>query len=152
MAVTVVGMLAALTSSVQSQEFTSPDDLLSTLYQAYLSAPVTNFEPYFSDRLTAEMAGGRLDRRVLQGLGADPLLGGERASLVTMFNLDTIEPEGLTATSVASFQSGGKPVTIRFQLVREDDHGWQIDHIKGQSGDFSWCSSDLIAAARASPP
>lgn len=141
-------LLALLAPSVQAQEFVSPDDLLSTLYEAYLSAPVTNFEPYFSARLTAQMAGGRLDQRALRRLGIDPILGGDDSSLLTFFNLDTMETEGLTATSVARFRSAGQPVTIIFELVREEDHGWQIDHIRGQSGNVSWCSNDLIAAVQ----
>lgn len=143
-----VALLSLLAPGAHAQEFVSPDDLLSTLYQAYLSAPVTNFEPYFSESLTAEMNGGRLNRQALQQLGIDPILGSDDASLVTFFNLDTIETEGLTATSVASFRSAGQPVTITFELVREEEHGWQIDHIRGQSGDVSWCSNDLIAAAQ----
>jgi hypothetical protein len=57
-----------------------------------------------------------------------------------------METEGLTATSAASFRSAGQPVTITFELVREQGHGRQIDHISGQSEDVSWCSNDLVAA------
>jgi hypothetical protein len=146
----VATVFALLAPSVQAQEFVSPEDLLSTLYQAYLSAPLTNFEPYFSESLTAEMEGGRLDSQALQRLGFDPILGSDHPSLVTFFNLDTMQMKGLTATSVASFRSAGQPVTITFELLREEDHGWQIDHISGQSGSASWCSNDLVAAMR--PP
>jgi hypothetical protein len=141
--------IAALSApSAQAQEFQSPEDLLSTLYQSYLSAPVTNFEPYFSDRLTAEMSGGRLNAKTLQRLGVDPIMGSDGPSLMTVFNLETMETKGLTATSVASFRNNGEPVTISFELVHEHEHGWQIDHISGQSGDVSWCSSDLVAAVQ----
>ena len=142
-------VFALLAPTAQAQEFVSPDDLLSTLYQAYLSAPVTNFEPYFSETLTAETNGGRLDQNALQRLGFDPILGSEHPSLVTFFNLDTLETKGLTATSVASFRSSGESVTITFDLVREPDYGWQIDHISGQSGNVKWCSNDLVAAVHA---
>lgn len=142
----VIPLVILLAPNVQAQEFSSPEDLLSTLYQAYLFAPVTNFEPYFSDRLTAEMSGGRLDAKTLQLLGVDPIMGSEEPSLVTVFNLETIETKRLTASSVASFRNRGEPVTISFELVHEQEHGWQIDHISGQSGDVSWCSSDLVAA------
>ncbi len=141
----IATLIALLAPSASAQEFVSPEDLLSTLYHAYLSAPVTNFEPYFSETLTAETNGGRLDQQALQRLGFDPILGNDHPSLVTFFNLDTLETEGLTATSVASFRSAGKPVAITFHLVREDDHGWQIDHISGRSGDVTWCSNDFVA-------
>ena len=65
----VAVVLALLAPSVQAQEFVSPEDPLSTLYQAYLSAPVTNFEPNFSESLTAQMNGGQLDSQALQRLG-----------------------------------------------------------------------------------
>jgi hypothetical protein len=148
---TSIPVVALLASSVQAQQFSSPEDLLSTLYQAYLSAPVTNFEPYLSDRLTAEMNGGRLDTKTLQRLGIDPIVGSDEPSLVTVFNLETVETKGLTASSVASFRNHGERVTISFELVHEHEHGWQIDHISGQSGDVSWCSSDLVAAVQGAP-
>jgi hypothetical protein len=143
--------VALFAPRAQAQEFSSPEDLLSTLYRAYLSAPVTNFEPYFSDRLTAEMSGGRLGPQTLHRLGVDPIIGSHEPSLVTVFNLDTVAKRGLTATSTASFRNNGDLVTINFDLVREDAHGWQIDHISGQSGDLSWCSSDLVAAVQDVP-
>ena len=144
----VAALIALSAPGVQAQEFVSPDDLLSTLYNAYLSAPVTNFEPYFSQTLTAELNGGRLDNEALLRLGFDPILGSDHPSLVTLFNLDTVDTEGLTATSVVSFKSAGRPVTITFELVREEDHGWQIDHISGQAGGVSWCSDDLVTAVQ----
>ncbi len=144
----VAVVFALLAPSVQAQEFVSPEDLLSTLYQAYLSAPVTNFEPYFSESLTAQMNGGQLDSQALQRLGFDPILGSDHPSLVTFFNLDTMATEGLSATSVASVRSAGQPVTITFELVREEKYGWQIDHIRGQFGSVDWCSNELVAAVQ----
>jgi hypothetical protein len=143
-----LGFLLAVQSG-QAQEFASPEDLLTTLYRAYLLAPITNLEPYFSDELSAQMSGGRLDGQVMRQLGFDPILGLDEPALVTTFNLNTIDSNDLTATSVARFYNGGKPVKITFALVRETDHGWQIDHMSGQAAGVSWCSNDLVAAARA---
>jgi hypothetical protein len=136
-------------TAAHGQEFTSPDDLLSSLYFNYLSGqPVTNFEPYFSDRLTSEMGSGQVPPDALEQLGFDPISGMGKPQVMTVFNLDTIEAKGLTAISTASFRAGGQLVTIKFDLVHEQRHGWQIDHISGTAGDVSWCSSDLIAAVR----
>ena len=142
--------MAFLVSPVPAQEFTSPDDLLSSLYSGYLSGgAVTNFEPYFSDRLTEEMDGARVPREALGRLGFDPITGMDQPRLMTVFNLETLATEGLTATSVASFRADGVLFTINFELVREQRHGWQIDHISGKAGDVSWCTNDLVAAMQA---
>lgn len=144
----ILAAITLLVHNVQAQEFGSPEDLLSTFYQAYLSAPITNFEPYFSSRLTKEMNGGRLDNGALQRLGFDPITGANEPTLVTVFDLETTEAVGLTATSIATFRSGSELVTVSFELVREH-HGWQIDHISGRAGDRSWCTNDLVAAVQA---
>jgi hypothetical protein len=136
-------------TAAHGQEFTSPDDLLSSLYFNYLSGqPVTNFEPYFSDSLTAEMGGGLVPVKAVKQLGFDPISDMDKPELMTVFNLDTFEAKGLTATSTASFRTDGQLVTIKFDLVHERRHGWQIDHISGTAGDLSWCSNDLVAAVR----
>lgn len=146
----VTALMAFLVSAVPAQEFTSPDDLLSSLYSEYLSGrAVTNFEPYFSDRLTAEMDGARVPREALRRLGFDPITGMGQRRLMTVFNLENLATEGLTATSMASFRADGELFTIEFGLVREDRHGWQIDHISGKAGDVVWCTNDLVAAMRA---
>lgn len=41
-----------------------------------------------------------------------------------------------------------EPVTITFELVREEEYGWQIDHIRGQFGSVDWCSNELVAAVQ----
>lgn len=146
----VLFTLILLMPAARGQEFTSPDDLLSSLYLNYLSGQaVTNFEPYFSDRLTAEMGGGNVPPDAFRQLGFDPISGAGEPHLMTVFNLDTVsEAKGLTATTTASFRTDGQSVTIKFDLVHEQRHGWQIDHISGTAGDAAWCSNDLIAAIR----
>ena len=132
-----------------AQQFTSPEDLLSSLYYAYLSGQgVDNLEPYFSDRLTEEMQGGRLDAQAVQRLGFDPMTGTTDPGLITLFNLESPGSGALTAEAVATFNNDNVPVWIEFSLVYEDIHGWQIDHIAGKAGDVSWCSKDLVAAVR----
>ena len=149
--VLLAALTMASTAHAQAQQFTSPDDLLSTLYEAYRSGrSVDYFEPYFSDRLAREMSGARVTSEVLQRLGLDPISGSHKPGLITVFNLATVESGSITAETVASFWNAGVPVSITFDLVFEDEAGWQIDHMSGVAGDKSWCSGDLIAAARAS--
>ena len=149
----ILSAMTLLVSIAQGQEFTSPEDLLSSLYYEYLSGrAVTNFEPYFSNRLTAETNGAQLPPEALGRLGFDPLTGMDQPRLMTIFNLETLDTRGLTATSIASFTVDGVVVTINFELVREQRHGWQIDHISGKAGDVTWCSNDLIAAVRGAKP
>ena len=107
---------------------------------------VTNFEPYFSDNLTEETHGAQVPRAALKKLGLDPITGLSEPHLMTVFNLETLPTTGPTATSIATFRADGVVFTIRFELVHEAVHGWQIEHINGKAGEVSWCTDDLIAA------
>lgn len=148
-----LAILAAPPQSVLAQQFTSPNDLLSALYDQYLGGyAVTNFEPYFSDNLTQETNGAKVPREALKKLGLDPVTGLSEPQLMTTFNLETVETSGPTATSIASFRADGKAYTITFELVHEALHGWQIDHISGKVGDVTWCTNDLIAAVVGAAP
>ena len=148
-----LALLVALPQSVLAQQFTSPDDLLSALYNQYLGGqPVTNFEPYFSDDLTEDTNGAQVPRAALKKLGLDPITGLSDPHLMTTFHLETVETSGPTATSIASFRADGKTYTITFELVHEALHGWQIDHISGKAGEVTWCTNDLIAAVVGAAP
>ncbi len=139
--------IVSLTNSSQAQEFTSPSDLLSALYNQYLGGyAVSNFEPYFSDSLTQATHGAQVPRAALKKLGLDPITGLSEPHLMTTFNLETVDTSGPRATSIATFNADGKAYTITFELVHEELHGWQIDHISGKAGDITWCTNDLIAA------
>jgi hypothetical protein len=148
-----IAALFLTTSSLHAQEFTSPDDLMSALYNQYLGGqPVTNFEPYFSDDLTEKTHGAKVPQAALKKLGLDPITGMSEPHLMTVFNLETLETTGPTATSTATFKADGTVFVITFGLVHEADHGWQIEHISGKAGETSWCTNDLIAAIGSSAP
>lgn len=60
-------------------------------------------------------------------IGADPFLNGQDGE-VKGLSFDTIPAAAGKATVLANFRSFGKPVTVRFQMVRENG-GWRIDDI-----------------------
>lgn len=147
------GIAIAVASSctetiAQDQQFSSPQDLLSSLYEVVLfgQQPSAYYAPFFSQRLTALLSGGILGPEKFATLGFDPLTGFTGTSLVTVFNLETMREGPLTAEAVASFRADNVPVTIRFSLIREAAEGWQIDDLRGTSGEREWTLSDLIDA------
>ena len=135
----------------QDQQFSSPRDLLSSLYEVVLfgSQPTAYYSPFFSDRLTALLSPGILGPEEFRTLGFDPLTGFTGTSLVTVFNLETVDEGLLTAKAVATFRADNVPVTITFSLVREAAEGWQIDDLRGTSGEREWALSELINAVKA---
>lgn len=60
-------------------------------------------------------------------IGADPFLNGQDGE-VKKLSFDTIPVAAGKATVQANFRSFGKPVTVLFQMVRENG-GWRIDDI-----------------------
>lgn len=131
-----------------AEQFSSPTDLLSTLYEAYLTqGGVTNLEPYFSDRLTQAMGGARLSPEVMETLGVDPLVGASGANL-TLLQIGEDAEDDKRAVVDVSFHNRALPVQLRFELVREPVYGWQIDHLEGKTGDVSWCSRSLVEASK----
>lgn len=63
-------------------------------------------------------------------IGADPFLNGQDGEIKKL-SLDTIPVAAGKATVVASFRSFGKPVTVQFEMIRENN-GWRIDDIVDQ--------------------
>jgi len=138
-------------AEAQGQKFTSPDDVLSSLYEMYLwGGSVRNFGPFFSDRLTEELRGGRIDSDALGKLGFDPITGTTSPRLLTTFHLKGVNQTATEATTVATFSNNGIPVTITFELIYEPANGWQIDHLSGTAGDVEWCSGTFVKAVQAS--
>lgn len=60
-------------------------------------------------------------------IGADPFLNGQDGE-IRKLSLDTIPVAAGKATVIATFRSFGKPVTVQFQMLRENG-GWRIDDI-----------------------
>lgn len=60
-------------------------------------------------------------------IGADPFLNGQDGE-VKKLSLDTIPVAAGKATVMATFRSFGRPVTARFEMLRENG-GWRIDDI-----------------------
>lgn len=140
--------LVTTAASSLAQEFTSPQDVLTSLYEVILfgRAPLTEFEPYFTDRLSAAMAGGRLDLSTFRKLGFDPMTGVTNSDLVTVFRLETTQEAEIAAKAVATFNAGATPVRIEFELVWEPNHGWQIDQLQGTAGDVRWTNQAFVEA------
>jgi hypothetical protein len=148
--VLVFASAAILPIEASAQEFTSPKDLLSSLYEVVLwgKRPMTDFEPFFSDQLTAAMAGGRLGEKQLQTLGFNPMTGVTNGELITRFEIDTAHASSTRATAIAKFNAGDVPVVITFDLIREQQHGWQINQLSGTSGQYRWDTSDWVEATK----
>ena len=134
-----------------AQQFTSPEDLLATLYDAYLTAGVTSLEPYFSDELTQAMGDARITPAIMEAIGVDPLVGAEGA-VITRFKLQSEPGEGERTAVEVAFHNRQTPVWLKFELVNEDKYGWQIDHLEGKSGEVTWCSRSIVAASNAKNP
>ena len=149
----LVAVAVALTSAAAwAQEFTSPEDLLGTLYGVYLAGgSVDRLDPYFSDRLTAALSTAHLNVDIVRLLGLVALTGTEAPGVLTVFNLQSAT-EAFTAEAVVSFRNGDGPVSVTFDLGLESADGWQIDHIKGVSGTTSWCSGEMMAKAQLASP
>ena len=144
---TLICALLLVRPAAAQQQFNSPEDLLGTLYSAYMLNGVSNLEPYFSDRLAQEMGNARLSPEILASMGVDPLVGAEGGNLTLLkIESDTEDEERVVGT--VTFHNRLVPVHLTFELVNEAVEGWQIDHLSGVSGKITWCSQSLIAAAK----
>lgn len=144
----VIAMSLLGASPGSAEQFSSPTDVLSTLYEAYLTqGGVTNLEPYFSDRLTKAMGEGRLSPEIMEAMGVDPLVGASGANLTLLQIGEDGDSENRAVVNV-SFNNRALPVQLRFELVREPVYGWQIDHLEGKTGDVSWCSRSIVEASK----
>lgn len=81
-------------------------------------------EPFARDDLYQKESGD------MGNIGADPFLNGQ-AGQIKKLSLDTIPVAAGKATVVASFRNLGRPVTVHFQMERENG-GWRIDDIVDQ--------------------
>jgi hypothetical protein len=132
----------------QAQEFSSPLDVVGTLYGTYfLNIPVTDISPYFSERLTARLGGTIIGHDQFRQAGFDPLTG-QLDWDPRGFDLSIVSQTANTAQVQAKFTDSNAPILVTFDLVKEDRYGWQIDHLVGVSDDQTWCSNAIIALAQ----
>jgi hypothetical protein len=130
-----------------AQEFSSPLDVVSTLYGTYfLNVPVRDITPYFSDELTERLGGTIIGHEQFRLAGFDPLTGRLDWD-PRSFKLSLLNQALNTAQVRASFQDGTTTISVTYDLVREDPHGWQIDHIAGEAGELTWCSNSIVSMA-----
>lgn len=76
-------------------------------------------------------------------LGADPFLNGQDGE-VKKLSLDTIPVAAGKATVHASFRSLGKPVSVLFNMVRENG-GWRIDDIVDQIDGKAYSVREMLS-------
>lgn len=138
-------MVSLTPGPVFAQAFTSPLDVVSTLYGTYfLNVPLSDIRPYFSDKLTEQLGGALVGREQFKAAGIDPLTG--RLDWQPRgFDLSVLGQASDTAKVQARFQDGVATTAVTFDLIREKPHGWQIDHIAGTSGDRSWCTNAIVS-------
>lgn len=142
----IAGLMVAwtLASPAAAQQFTSPIDLVETLYDSYFSGlPIDDFDPYLSTDLTSQMA-GKVGVAEFAVLGFDPIVG-EPDWDPRNFTAKLLELEGDKARVEVRFISRGMPVAVTLTLILEQVHGWQIDHIAGLAGERTWCTNDIVA-------
>lgn len=141
--------LAVMTPGLsQAQEFSSPLDVVSTLYGTYfLNVPLTDIRPYFSDRLTTRLGGTIVGNEQFSKAGLDPLTG-QLEWDPRGFDLSIVWQTGDKAKVQAKFIDSTEPIVVTFLLVKEDLHGWQIDHLEGRSGEQTWCTNTIVSMAQ----
>ncbi|MDB5612938.1 MAG: hypothetical protein JWQ22_591 [Devosia sp.] len=141
----VAGILAcSFAAAAQAQKFTSPIDLVETLYSSYFSGLVIDdFDPYLSDELTNQMD-GKVGVSEFQVLGFDPIIGDANWE-PRNFKAELVEQDGNEARVHVSFISRALPISLTLTLTLEPLHGWQIEHIAGVAGDRTWCTNDILA-------
>lgn len=121
-------------------------DVMETLYTAYLSGmEISDLSPYFSDRLTKELGDARISPQIIASMGVDPMIGASDPVL-TQLTIAAGEEVAERAVVEVSFHNRRVPVELKFELVRELVHGWQIDHLEGRSGDIEWNTRSIVSA------
>lgn len=133
-----------IATPTHAQQFTSPSDLVETLYNSYFSGlQIDDFDPYLSDDLTQQMS-GKVGMSEFDALGFDPIVG-VKDWAPRHFEIVPLEATLDKARITVRFESHGLPVSVTLTLIREPAHGWQIDHIAGVAGDRTWCTNTIIA-------
>lgn len=143
-----MGVWLAGVVAPSAQAFTTPSDLVDTLYESYfVGVKIDDFAPYLSEDLTRQIA-GKIGQSHFALLGFDPLV--VDADWAPRHFRSILQSEGGDEAQVeVTFETLNKPVTVRLTLIHEPLHGWQIDHIAGVSGDRTWCTNDIIALSPA---
>ena len=98
-------------------------------------APPPAWRPPHRDRLMSQSLAALFARDDLYQeesgemgqIGADPFLSGQDGEIKKL-SFDTIPVAAGKATVLANFRSFGKPVTVEFKMLRENDR-WRIDDI-----------------------
>lgn len=142
----IVALMMALSCvpAVQAQQFTSPIDLVETLYSSYFSRlTIEDFDPYLSDALTDRM-NGKVGVSEFEVLGFDPIVG-DADWEPRNFRTELIQQDIKQARVHVGFLSHSVPISITLNLVIEPLNGWQIDHIAGVAGSKTWCTNDIVA-------
>jgi hypothetical protein len=142
------GLWIATLVAPLGQQFTSPSDLVNTLYSSYFDGvEIDDFAPYLSDNLTRKMA-GRVGMTQFSALGFDPIVADPHWE-PRHFRAVPLKEAADEAKFQVSFETRGVPVSITMTLIQEAMHGWQIDHIAGVAGDRTWCTNDIVALSPA---
>lgn len=145
----ILGLLSA--GQTHAQEFTTPLDVVGTLYDSYfLGAPPQDIAPYFSDDLTDRLNGQEIGVAQFIATGLDPITG-HLDWKPHSFSIALIDQQPEFAQIAVSFKDAGVPTRIVLDVVLEQDNGWQIDHIAGKAGEATWCTNAIISMARPSP-
>jgi len=92
------------------------------------------------------MGGAALSPEIIASMGVDPLIGAAQPQL-NQLNIAASEGGEERAVVEVRFHNRTVPVELTFELVREREHGWQIDHLRGKSGEVKWCSRSIVEAA-----
>lgn len=146
--VTLALMAATTAASAHDHAFETPRQVLGALYNAYVAGvEIRDFSPYFSARLTSEMNGRVIGQRELAELELEPIVGSSPWQ-INSFQLDVRKRDAAMAEVTVSFTNFGKPVSLSFELVKEPEDGWQIDHIEGSAGERTWCTDTIIGLAQ----
>lgn len=139
------GLFLALTSLAAAQTYDTPDALLQAFYQPYFDGEFYDDEtPFRSERLNAlyEADAQNTPAGEMGALSFDPYIDGQDYDL-TNFVIGAAGIAGDYASADVSFDNFGTPVTLTYELVRENG-GWRIDDVVSNDPDNSYRLSEIF--------
>ncbi|KFL27455.1 hypothetical protein JP74_07700 [Devosia sp. 17-2-E-8] len=143
--IAALGLLLALAAPAFAANYTTPRELLESIYQSYATDTFPeDSEEIYSSHLKGLFAADR--ERTPEGeIGAldfDPFVNGQDYDLADLV-IDEPVVSGETATSTVRFVNLGEKNVLDISMVREAD-GWKIDNVESVEGEVQWKLTEIL--------
>ncbi|MFD1251455.1 MULTISPECIES: DUF3828 domain-containing protein [Devosia] len=145
----VTGLFLAFGSLASAQAYDTPQALLEAFYEPYFSDNFYDDESVFRSAALNALYDADANSTPEGEMGAldfDPYVDGQDYMLSDLV-IGTPEISGDTAVVEVDFKNFDQPMTIYYDLVKEDG-GWKIDDVYRTDGEYPYRLSEIFLSAQ----